>query len=186
MRGYDMVKLAGSHICKSRQFKCQGRQVRKRVQVYVERGVKGWCFISGALWLHIHSDVHCKTGIFCFHIPPFFRFQLNTDLSGLIIKKRNSYAWDKQLQFSSCILMVQRYFYTFRYCHFPFLDITYEVKTKRHTWRTCLSVCYLVWPSKPFFFRIFVCFGTWLPYIKLCSKCELVSLQSVQWQLHFT
>jgi len=64
MRRYDMGKLAGSHMGISRQFKCQGRQVSKRVQVYVEREVESWCFITGALCLHIHSDVHCKTGMF--------------------------------------------------------------------------------------------------------------------------
>lgn len=70
----QMVKLAGSHMGKSRQFKCQGHQVRKRVQVCVERGVEDWRFTTGALCLHVHSDVHCKTGMFWFHIPPFFMF----------------------------------------------------------------------------------------------------------------
>jgi hypothetical protein len=155
MRRYDMVKLAGSHTGKSRQFKCQGRQVRKRVQIYVERGVVGWCFITGVLCLHIHSDVHCKTGMFCFHMPPFFQVLIKHWPERTSYKKRNSYAWDKTAVIFVTYFRVQRYFYTFRYCQFQFLDITYEVKTKRHMWRTCLSVCYLVSTSKPFFFSDF-------------------------------
>jgi hypothetical protein len=65
MRRYDKVKLADRRINagKSRQFKCQGRQVKRRVQVYLERGVEGWSFITGALRCYMHADLHCKTGM---------------------------------------------------------------------------------------------------------------------------
>jgi hypothetical protein len=70
MRSYDKVKLAGSHMGKSRQFKCQGRQVRKGVQVYLERGVEDLCFITGALCYHIMTCT-ARPACFGFTFLPF-------------------------------------------------------------------------------------------------------------------